>query len=196
MANHTVCHEGIYWGGARVTGLHRTLYNLFAGRQKRDWFRGHIEGDAHFWGDVCRERIKYVRNFVFPGMDTLAACPFMPYHDPDRPFVNHWFASSEGGKVNTFTDTICEANQDQLEAAGSVCIMYTHFAKGFYQNGRLDDRFKFLMERLAKKNGWFAPASTVLDHLLQRNGGHTITPAERSALERRWLRYKARVGTT
>jgi len=43
------------------------------------------------------------------------------------------------------------------------------------------------MERLANKGGWFVPTSTLLDHLQQRNGGHVLSPAERAAMERRWL---------
>jgi hypothetical protein len=57
----------------------------------------------------------------------------MPFHDPDRPFVKYWFASSEGPSVQTFNETLSEANQEKLEAEGGACIMYTHFANGFLQ---------------------------------------------------------------
>jgi hypothetical protein len=196
MANHTICREGIYWGGDRVSGIHRSIYHLLNRQSGRDWFRGHVEGDEYFWGDLCRQRVRYVRNFVFASMDTLASCPFMPYHDPERPFVNSWYASSEGGNVESFIRTIDEASQDRLEEAHSACIMYTHFAKGFFKDGNLNARFKLLMERLSRKNGWFVPVHTLLEFLRERNGGHTITPSERRALERRWLFHKFRVGTT
>ena len=49
-------------------------------------FRGHVEGDPLFWGDLCRDRVRYVRNFTFADVNTLASCPLMPYHDPKRPW--------------------------------------------------------------------------------------------------------------
>ncbi len=138
--------------------------------------------------------MKYVRNFTFRDIDTLAACPWMPYHDPARPFVDRWFASSEGADVDAFVRCASEANQDRLEAGGGACIMYTHFAAGFVRDGRLDPRFESLMRRMARRNGWFVPVATLLDHLEAFNGETVITARQRSALERRWLLSKVRVG--
>ena len=50
-------------------------------------FDGHVPGSPRFWGDLCRERVGYVRNFVYRDIDTLAACPYMPYVDPAKPYV-------------------------------------------------------------------------------------------------------------
>jgi len=197
MANHTTCQEGIYWGENRVSGWHRSFYNLLTRGQGRGWFRGHVEGDEFFWGDLCRSRLKYVRNFVFGDINTLKCCPWMPYSDPERPFANAFYASSEGGQVGPFVQTIREANQDQLEAEGGCCIMYTHFAKGFFRDGALNARFKSLIERLGRKNGWFVPVTELLDHIAKVRGGvQVLPPAERARLERRWLRHKLFVGTT
>jgi len=143
-----------------------------------------------FWGDVCRERIKYVRNFVFGDVNTLAVCPWMPYHDPDRPWVNYWFASSEGAVAASFNERLAEENQDRLEAEGGACIMYTHFGLGFCEGGRVQPRFERLMRRLAGKNGWFVPVTTLLDHLLERRGTAEITSSQRARLEWRWLLHK------
>jgi hypothetical protein len=194
MSNHADCLENIYWGAARVSGAVRFVYNLGTRFRYADRFRGHVEGDPLFWGDICKSKIRYCRNFVFGNINTLAYCPFMPYHDPDRPYVNYWFASSEGHDILAFNRCLSEANQDRLEAEGGFCIMYTHFACGFLDNGRLQPKFRRLMERLVKKNGWFVPVSTALDCLRDTNGGHTITAAERSRLERRWLLYKLNSG--
>jgi hypothetical protein len=57
-------------------------------------------------------------------------------------------------------------------------------------NGKINDRFVVLMERLSKMNGWFVPVRTLLDFILEVRGGHLITPSERNALERRWLLHK------
>lgn len=190
MANHYNCNENLYFGVDRVSGVRRVIYDLLTGFQNHGRFVGHVPAQPLFWGDVCRERVKYVRNFVFGDVNTLSACPWMPYHDPDRPWVNYWFASSEGAVVTSFNDRLSEANQDRLEAEGGACIMYTHFGLGFTQEGSLDRRFERLMRRLARKNGWFVPVRTLLDHLLARRGEAEITPKERARLEWRWLRHK------
>ncbi|MEN6407991.1 MAG: hypothetical protein ABFC77_16170, partial [Thermoguttaceae bacterium] len=141
-------------------------------------------------------RIKYFRNFTYREVNTLKACPFMPYHDRTKPYVNDWFASSDGHNLATFNDCLSEANQDRLEEEGGACIMYTHFAKDFSVDGALNPRFRELMLRLSKKNGWFVPTATLLDHLLEVNGSHDITRAERRRLETKWLCEKIFMGTT
>jgi hypothetical protein len=189
MANHSGCNEGIYWGNSRLSGLQRIVYEaLHLGRQ--NVHDGHIETSSLFWGDLCRQSIKYVRNFVFGDINTLKACPAMPYHDPARPYVNYWFAASEGPSIDSFNTTICERNQDRLVSEGGACIMYTHFGLGFLENGNINKRFKVLMERISRMNGWFVPVRTLLDHILSTRGPHRISIRERNRLERKWLVHK------
>jgi hypothetical protein len=196
MSNHIGCAESIYWGADRVSGGNRLLYNVLTGFSRNGAFTGHRQGDPHFWGDVCQTRIKYMRNFTFSDIDTLAACPIMPYHDPERPYVGLWFASTEGADVNAFNKRLSEANQDRLEAQGGACIMYTHLASGFSSNGKVNPRFKALMERLVRKNGWFVSVATLLDYLGTYQGENIVTAAQRRDLERRWMLSKLRVGST
>lgn len=190
MANHADCKEGIYWGNSRLTGINESLYNLLHRNKKKDIFQGHVEGSPLFWGDICKEKIKYVRNFVFKDINTLKECPLMPYYDSARPYVNHWFASSEGPEVNAFVSTIAEKNQDRLISEGGACIMYTHLANGFTENGKIHSRFKSLIERIGKMDGWFVPVSTLLDFLLEAKGRHEISRRERGRMERKWLLHK------
>ena len=150
-ANHAGVDEAIYWGDARLTGWRVPLYELLTRFHNRGKFRGHIEGDRYFWGDLCQQRVKYFRNFVFRDINTLKICPHMPYHDPLKPYVNNWFASSDGHDVHAFNRCLAEANQDRLEEQGGACIMYTHFAKGFSEAGQLNPRFQSLMKRLAQE---------------------------------------------
>ena len=195
LANHSGCAESIYWGPDRTGGVARLAYQAMTRFRRRGTFRGHVEGDPLFWGDLCRERVRYVRNFTYTDIDTLAACPVMPYHDPERPYVNAWFAGSEGADVYSFNERLGEANQDRLEAQAGACIMYTHFASGFTSDGTVDRRFRELMLRLSRKNGWFVPVATLLDYLADVRGGVTdIAPSQRRSLEWRWLRSKMRVG--
>jgi hypothetical protein len=195
MAQHYFCDENIYWGDQRVSGPVRWAYNLSTRFRNRNKSFGHKPGHPLYWGDVCGQKVRYLRNFVFAEVNTLRACPFFPYHDPERPMVNYWFCSSEGSNVKSFLNTLREEQQDRLEAEGGLCVMYAHFGHGFY-DGALHARFRQLMERLARKNGWFVPAGAVLDWLRVRNGEHVITAAERGALERKWLLHKLRYGTT
>lgn len=193
-ANHANCRDGIYWGSDRLSGARRLVYDLLTRFRHHRAYRGHVEGDPLFWGDLCREHIRYTRNFVFPETNTLACCSFMPYHDPNRSYVNGWFASSDGHNLGQFLQCISEPNQDQLEADGGACIMYAHLGHGFMEGERPNREFARLMERLSRKNGWFVPTSTMLDHLVQQNGLHEITARERRELEWRWLWGKLRLG--
>lgn len=131
MANHTGCNENIYWGQYRLSGKYRLLYNLLTRFKKTSTYRGHIEGDPLFWGDLCKENVKYCRNFVYPDINTLKACPQMPYHDPDRHYVNQWFASSEGPNVDSFILLLSEPNQDRLEREGGLSIVYSTLLAAF-----------------------------------------------------------------
>jgi hypothetical protein len=192
MANHSGCAENIYWESARVSGLQRLLYDTLTlklnGRNHES--QGHIESSPLFWGDLCKEKIRYVRNFVLGDINTLKACPTMPYHDPARPYVNYWFASSEGATLDAFNAMLSENNQERLAREGGACIMYTHFAKGFVAKGTINKRFRVLMERMISLNGWFVPVHTLLDFILQVRGNHVISPTERKDLERKWLWHK------
>jgi hypothetical protein len=192
LANHSGCQESIYWESERLSGLQRLIYNALHlklnGRNPGS--QGHIEASPLFWGDLCQQNIRYVRNFVLGDINTLKACPVMPYHDPDRPYVKYWFASSEGANVDSFSAMLSESNQERLRGEGGACIIYTHLAKGFVEKGRIDNRFKTLMERLASMNGWFVPVCTLLDFIVQTRGGHVITSGERNFLERKWLWHK------
>jgi hypothetical protein len=193
MAQHYFCEENIYWGDQRVTGVHRALYRVLT--RTRNRFFGHVPGHPYFWGDLCQERITYVRNFVFRDVNTHRACPIFPYHDPLRPYVKYWYASSEGAEPHLFCERISEANQDRLDAEGGVCIMYTHLGGFVDRRGKLDERFAALMTRLSRKNGWFVPVSVVLDHMLAQRPDPVLTDRQRRSLERRWLSEKIRYGS-
>ena len=194
MAFHYNCDENMYWGDHRVSGYRRAVYNaLTLGKNKNRSF-GHVDGHEQFWGDQCRERITYVRNFGFSNINTLAACPLMPYHDPARPLVNLWFGCSEGSDAKSFKRVLQTQKRKLIDEAG-CCIMYTHFGHGYVQNGKLDPVFCELMTDLSKEAGWFVPVSTILDFLTEQRGTTTLTDRQRSRLETRWLWEKVRVGS-
>jgi len=187
-ANHVDCLDSIYWGDERLSGFYKFIYNLITQYKKNGQFKGTTQSSDFFWGDICQERIQYVRNFVYSNINTLKACPYMPYFDERKPYVNNWFASSEGANCQSFCQTITEANQDRLEEEGGCCIMYTHFGSAsFYEQGKLNAEFKRLIKRLSSKGGWFAPVSTILDYIQKQRGTYSITLKEHQRLERKWL---------
>ena len=195
-ANH-YNHEALYWGPERLSGLRRSMYNMVTFHRKSGVHHGHVESDPSFWGDVCRDRVRYFRNFVYSDINTLKQCPLMPYYNPLQPYVRGWFASTEGANRHSFVDAIAESNQDRLEEEGGACIMYTHFAHSFCEHGKLNPRFVELMTRLAKKGGWFVPVAKLLGRLEAHNGGiYTLTNADRERLEWRWLAEKVFRGTS
>lgn len=196
MANHALCKDTIYWGSARlVNPINKAVYGLL-NLHKDKIFLGHDEKSEYFWGDLCRDRITYVRNFTFRETNTLKVCPIMPYRDPAKPFVNQWYASTEGPKVRPFTRAITHEKIDKLEEEGGLCMMYTHFGYQFSVDGTIDPEFRKNMEYIAKKDCWFAPVGTVLDYLAQVKGVHTISDRERTQLERRWLADRFVIGST
>lgn len=196
--NHLGCRENIYWGAARLTGWRRPLYNALTRGRNGDNSRGHLEGDALFWGDLCRARVSYVRNFVFDELDTLALCPQMPYHDPGKPYVNYWFASANGSSLRRFLENFTCERIDQLVAAGGLCIAYVHFAAGFAVDGAVAPEFKRRLEYIAAQGGWFATVSEVLDYLRAGAGPdeRRISAKELRRLETSWLARKVVNGTS
>jgi hypothetical protein len=188
--NHLNNRDNIYWGVHRcTTALPRLAFRLAS---RGGPYEGNVEGSAYFWGDLCRERIDYVRSFVFEEINLLNVNPTLPYHNPAQPYVRSWFTSTFGDKAPNFCKALREEEQDRLESEEGVCIMYTHFGLRFCDNGALHPEFVRLMQRLAKKNGWFVPVSTLLDHLGKRRNDPTIPRGELGRLERRWLAQRLR----
>jgi hypothetical protein len=135
-ANHSTNRDPIYWGAARFTRF-RTLYTAGTALHTRYPFEGHNPATPHFWGDLCRGTIEYVRNFVFREINLDRINPTMPYQDSARPYVNYWFSSCTGANAASFCETLSEANQNRLAAENGVCIMYSHLACGFVKAGKV-----------------------------------------------------------
>jgi hypothetical protein len=197
-SNHSGCLENIYWGSARLSGWRKKIYNLVTRGKRRTISWGHIEGNPLFWGDLCQKWVQYVRNFVFDSLNTLVKCPEIPYHDPTKPYVNFWFASTDGSSLRTFVKNFSFSKVDRLVHEGGLCIVYAHFANEFSRNGQIEPTFKKCMEYIASKDGWFVTVSEVLDFL--RNGKNPadriIPPSRLARVETAWLLNKLFTGTT
>lgn len=194
-ANHYFCEDNLYWGEDRLSDWRRSAYNVLTRYRQAGRYHGHQTGHPLYWGDLAQQKITYLRNFVFSDVNCFNPCPFFPYHDPARPLIKQWYCAAEGSNFQNFSRTLTDQAQDRLEAEGGLCIMYVHFGHQFHENGRVQPGFLRTMERLAGKNGWFAPVGTILDYVRAQRGEHEITDRERAALERRWLWHKVRYGT-
>ncbi len=187
-ANHMFNRDDVYWGDARLDlGLIGWLYRSLRSRRGVEPSLGHVEGSPFFWGDICKQQVRYVRGFTYPEINALRHNPSMPYRDKRRPFVNLWFSGSDGGNVFEFNRLLQEENQRKLEAEGGVCIVATHFASGFVVNGKINPEAERLLRRMAERSGWFVPVSEVLDFLAANGAGRELPWLERQRMQFFWL---------
>ncbi|HDS00600.1 MAG TPA: hypothetical protein ENO22_03685 [candidate division Zixibacteria bacterium] len=193
--NHYHNAENLYWGVYRLDYWPlRMLYNLT--RDDVDYV-GHLPETEFFWGDIAKEYIEYVPNFSFYEINLRKVNPDIPYHDPKRPYVNFWFHTSDGMDVHAFNDLLSEENLDKLEEEGGVCIVYTHFAYDFCRNGEINDTTVERLKDLASREGWFVPASEILDYLREiEKGGNKLSLRQRLYLQFRWIKEKIVYGSS
>jgi hypothetical protein len=186
-ANHANNRENLYWGPARVDDpLVRSLYKL-ALRGPRT-YEGHVEGSPYWWGDVARERIRYVRNLTFDSLDVASINRTLPYHDPGRPAVNWWFSAADAENRVAFNHLLRPKAQEELERRSGVAIVATHFGKGFVTEGRLDVETARLLDQMSRRPGWFVPVGELLDWLRDRGAGGPLPQREWRRMQWRWLR--------
>lgn len=171
--NHVSNPDNLYWWDRRFEFPLNILYGLvyFLRTRQLPPAGGDNPGSDCFWGDYCRDRITYVRNMTVNHINTLQKDKRMPYHIAGKPLVKYWFSSSDGHDLELFNQLIRKENVDALEATGGACIVYTHFAYGFVRDGVVDKTFRERIEYLSRKDGWFVPTGTLLDHLVGMNGG-------------------------
>lgn len=163
--NHSNNIENIYWGVYRFSGIVRKLYGCL---QKKVRSLGHQKDSEYFWGDICKNRIKYIRNRIFNGINTLKEDQRLVYRECGKEdYSNYWFSSSDGMRLKPFLNILSKKNVDKLVRQKGCCILYTHFAYEFVdEQGNLNEEFKAAIDYLSAKNGWFVPASTLLDYVL------------------------------
>ena len=164
--NHALNAENIYWG--------RDLFSFapyrWAGAVAiRHEVSGHDPDSEFFWGDLAQKRVRYMRRFTFQNANLLAVNASIPYHLPDKPYVNYWFPTANGARAVEFDWLLRRENIDRLEREGGVCLVYAHLGSGsFNEDGGLDRRFVDRITELSARDGWFVPASEILDYLRSR----------------------------
>lgn len=166
--NHSRNRDNLYWGAARwsLPPL-RWLYGL----AKDDHFSGEDPTSPHYWGDLARRHIHYVNQFTFADINLLNVTPSFPYHLPDKPLVNRWFPTANGDNLDQFERLLSPDNLDRLEREGGISIVYAHLGAGSFNAGDgVNPRFEARIRDVASRNGWFVPASELLDYLAAQPG--------------------------
>src|SRR4029077_11493782 len=77
-------------------------------------------------------------------------------------------------KVGGFIGLVSPARQAQLERERGLAIVGTHFGKGFLRDDRVHPGVIEVLTRLSQRPGWFQPVSTVLDYLVEAQGGTVL----------------------
>jgi hypothetical protein len=188
--NHASNRDNIYWGYKRHGIILRSLRKLFKGKTIR-FFGDEIESDC-FWGDLSKTHLRFIRNRVFNGINTLKYDPRMPFAEKkNKPYSNYWFSASDGGTVKEFNHLITKSNVDKLIQQKGLCIVYTHFAYGFVDTrGELNKTFKENIDYLSKQNGWFVPATEILEYLLSQKGKKSVGSIYINMLDIKWIIHK------
>lgn len=166
--NHSRNRDNLYWGAERWSFAPlRWFYRL----AKDDHFSGEDPASPHYWGDLARQRIRYVNQFTFEDINLLNVTPSFPYRLPDKPLVNRWFPTANGDNLDQFERLLSPENLDRLEREGGVSIVYAHLGAGSFNAGDgVDPRFEARIRDVASRNGWFVPASKLLDYLATQPG--------------------------
>ena len=192
--NHQRNRDNLYWGAAQLPAWRRRGI-LKVNEQTSE---GHVEGSPYFWGDIARQRIKYVRGNSYFEINTLKCDPYMPYYNPSFPYANAWFSCANGGNFPEFVKLLSNQNLNRLQKERGVCIMYTHLGsrprledptRWLDANGEVKPQFEEILANLQRRNGWYVPVSTLLDHL---GGGRVHRLTRLQALRLQLLKYKYR----
>jgi hypothetical protein len=186
--NHGFNRENVYWGADRyrtpALRLPLRAAERLAGRPR---YAGHDPTSPLFWGDACRERFRFVRNFTFAALNSGAVPPYGPYRLRSTPWVSHWFNTADAPDAAAFKRRVTREAVGRLAAEGGSCILSTHLGKGFARGGRVDPAVEDALRHLASLGGWFVPVSDLLEHLLARRGTAEIAPWTLLSLEARHL---------
>lgn len=186
-AAHDTNRDNLYWGADRFafTGT-RWLYRQLK-REPRGWFQGHKPGSEFFWGDLAETCLNYSRSFAFATTNLLNLRLPLVYRRPDAFYVKRWFLTCGADDVQTFNTAIRDAHQREWEGQGGLCVISTHFGKGFVVDGRIHPVTKALLKKLSDRNGWFAPVSQLLDLYVAQRGCPDLSGLKLLSLELKWF---------
>ena len=185
-AAHAQNRDNLYWGRERFQfGLFRFAYDLMGGRGEPR-YAGHLPGSDVYWLDLASE-LRYVRSLTYDGIDLNRVTSRVPYRMAATPGINAWFPSCDADNVEEFVALLSPDNQAVLESHGGVCILSTHFGKGFIRDGRVRPDVARALESLSRRPGWFVPVTPLLDHLARQRGIAELSGLRLFRMELLWF---------
>jgi len=188
-ACHATNKENIYWGEKRFCfNIFKTMYKAIY-RHPKNYFCGHDKKSPFFWADLCYKHFDYVRTFTFNNINLLNINHNLLYSNKYLPYFKSCFITSHANNVEEFNRLICIKNQDKLVKQKGICIISTHFGKGFIADNKLHPVTEKLLKQLSCRNGWFAPVSSVLDFLKEIKPAKQINDFDLFKLEAKWFMH-------
>ncbi len=170
-AAHAGNRENLYWHRHRFRfRLWRWLYKTLHPGAKGG-SEGHTADSAYYWADLAQQRLRYMRSFSYDELNLWNITQAIPYRIAETYGVGAYFPSSFADNVEEFIELLSPTGQAKLEQERGLCILGTHFGKGFLRNGRVHPGVVEVLTDLSKRPGWYRPVSTVLDYLVQNTGG-------------------------
>lgn len=186
-ACHSINKENISWGEKRFKFIvFKKLYQ-FLFPIHRNLFHGDKKNSPFYWGDICHKYFDFVRTFTFPQFNLLNITNNIVYRSKHTPYLKKSFITCDADNVVEFNNLICEKNQLKLNKQNGICIVSTHFGKGFVNHDKLNETSKKLLLSLSKKNGWFVPVCEVLDFLDDQSSKNYIKNTDLFYLEFIWF---------
>jgi hypothetical protein len=155
--------DSLYHGKEAFKGIFRFLTGLYCA----DTFEGYFPQSPYFWGDIFADHSRYARSYKSTELNTLRVNPSMPYYVPEKPFVPRWFSSTDLSSKETIQRNLTYKAVERLVKEEGTCLGYTYFQYYFddslNMNPMIEERFRLLSR--VKDDGWFTPASPLLDRL-------------------------------
>lgn len=193
--------ESIYWGSKRLVFPMNIIFEIVSylnPRGKRSKiYNGENKNSIYFWGDICKEKVDFIRNFTFPEINLFNITKKIIHKRRKTKYVKNWFISTEAPDLKSFVKILNPKNIDKLEIQNGLCIIYTHFGNNFVKDGKLNAEFKKTIDYLANKNGWFVPASEIFDHIKKNTGEPPfLSYFQELKLSIQWLLWKIFKGSS
>lgn len=155
--------ENIHWGSDLVP---KKPWQSLIRLAESTRFHGHDDASDYFWGDLCREKTRYVRHLDSVQADSLGLEPATPFHDPAMPFVNWWFNAAYGAGTRLF-DILSPHSIRELRRTRGASIVHCylrHYTRTASNTLQPHARFLQTMKLLSdQSDGWYVPVSELLD---------------------------------
>jgi hypothetical protein len=191
-AAHAGNRENLYWNGHRFRSrLWRSLYRAFH-RSANPGAEGHHSESPYYWADIAQQHLRYMRSFSYDELNLWNITSAVPYRTKDTYGVRAYFPSCFADNAEEFIQLLSPNRQEKLERERGLCIVGTHFGKGFLRDGRVHPGVVDALTLLSARPGWYQPVSTILDYLATSAGIPLLEGYPLFRLEGRWFWHSVR----